>query len=66
MKKFCIGCRDLNSNVVGCFVYETCYPFHAISPVFDSLVDLVRWMKTQNWKAREDIVSYSVITDTNE
>ena len=48
-KRFCIQCRDFDSDTIGSFVYEQSNPFRAVSPVFESCFNLFQWMNRHGW-----------------
>ena len=47
--RFCIQCRDLDSDTTGSFLYDHARPFHAVSPVFESCQDLFQWMRAHRY-----------------
>ena len=47
---YCVHCRDLESGLVGYFLYcpekyAAGLGFHAISPVFSNLIEFFAWAK---------------------
>jgi len=48
--KNAIQCTDRVSGSVGCFIYPEDKPFEAHSPVFDGLVELYDWLKSNGYK----------------
>lgn len=44
-----IQCTDQKTSQVGSFIHEG--DFNAISPVFDSLVQLFKWMKIHGYES---------------
>jgi hypothetical protein len=53
---YCIGCRDKTSNTIGSFGYDNdvlfaSNEFHAITPVFYSVMDFYKWAKKEGYKS---------------
>ena len=45
--KYCIQCADVRTGIIGDFLHTG--NFIAISPVFDNLPDLWKWMKKHGY-----------------
>lgn len=54
---YCVQCTDRTSGNVGTFAYdyERCSNgegFHAVSPVFNGLIEFFQWADKEGWKEK--------------
>lgn len=60
---YCIQCTDRRTGKIGCFFYnrtrrDNGMGFYAISPVFDSSIDLFKWSKIKGFESVESFEFY--------
>lgn len=66
--EYCVQCTDRKSNKIGDFAYDVALfeqgkGFHAISPVFPSLVEFYEWAYNEGWRSTNTSLKMEMVKD---